>query len=55
MYYSNTNRFLSWFQTLVIECYDRTDCGTLFHSVGEAISKPRLPMAFIGPNVERHS
>ena len=37
----------SWLQKPVIVCCDRTDCGSLFHSVGEAIAKPCLPMAFL--------
>ena len=28
---------------------------SLFHSVGEAIAKPRLPMAFLGRTEERES
>ena len=36
-------------------CCDRTDCGSLFHSVGEGIAKPRLPMAFLGQTEERDS
>ena len=36
-------------------CCDRTDCGSLFHSVGEAIAKPRLPMAFLGQTEEGDS
>ena len=34
---------------------DKTDCGSLFHSVGEAIAKPRLPMSFLGQNEEKDS
>ena len=34
---------------------DRTDCGSLFHSVGEAIAKPCLPMVFLGRTEERES
>ena len=33
--------------------FDRTDCGSLFHSVGEATAKPCLPMAFLGQTGER--
>ena len=36
-------------------CCDQTDCGSLFHSVGEAIAKPRLPMAFLGQAEGRDS
>ena len=32
-----------------------TDFGSMFHSVGEAIAKPRLPMAFQGQTEERDS
>ena len=35
--------------------YDRTDCGRLFYSVGEAIAKPHLQMAFLGQTEERES
>ena len=34
---------------------DRTDCGSLFHSAGEAIAKPRLPMVFLGKTEETDS
>ena len=39
---------------IIVFC-DRTDYGSLFHSVGEAIAKPRLPMAFLGRTEERES
>ena len=35
--------------------FDRTDCGSLFHSVGEDIAKPRLQVAFLGRTEERES
>ena len=34
---------------------DQTDCGSLFHSVGEAIAKLHLPLAFLGRTEERES
>ena len=34
---------------------DQTDCGSLPHSVGEAIAKPRLSMALLGQTEERDS
>ena len=54
-YASLNKKVFSWLQKPVIVCYDRTDCGSLFHSVGEAIAKPRLPMAFLGRTEERDS
>ena len=36
-------------------CCDQTDCESLFHSVGEAIAKPHLPMVFLGQTEERYS
>ena len=38
-----------------IVCCDQTDCGSLFHSLGEAIAKPLLPMAFLGQTEETDS
>ena len=29
-------------------CCDLTLSGSLFHSTGKAVAKPRLPMAFLG-------
>ena len=34
-------------------CCDRTDCESPFHSMGEGIAKPLLPMAFPGQTEER--
>ena len=34
---------------------DQTDCGSLFHSVGEATAKPRLLMVFLGRSEKRES
>ena len=36
-------------------CCDQTDCESLFHSVGDAIAKPRLPMACLGQTEETDS
>ena len=36
-------------------CCDRTNHGSLFHSVGEAIAKPHLSMAFLGQTEEQDS
>ena len=50
-----THKVFSWLQKPVIVCCDQTDCGSLFHSVGEVIAKPRLSMAFLGQTEERES
>ena len=36
-------------------CCDGTDYGSLFHTVGETIAKPHLPMAFLRQTEERYS
>ena len=36
-------------------CCGRSDCGTLFHSIEEAIANPPLSMAFLGQTEERDS
>ena len=36
-------------------CCDWTNCGSLFHLVGEAIAKPCPSMAFPGQTEERNS
>ena len=38
--------------SVIVYC-DRTNCGSLFHSVGEAIAKPDLPIALSGQVEER--
>ena len=50
-----TIRFLTGSGNLFIVCCDWTDSGSLFHSMGKAIVKPRLPMAFLGQTEERDS
>ena len=48
IYYQQDGLFL-------VVCCVPTDCGSLFHSVGEAIAKSHLPMAFLGQTEERDS
>ena len=43
---------LTGFETLLLSSVIGPIVG-LFHSVGEAIAKPRLPMAFLGQTEER--
>ena len=43
---SLNKQVFNWLRNPIIVFCDRTDCVNQFHSVGEAILKPRLPMAF---------
>ena len=47
-YVSPNKQVFNWLRKSVIVCCDRTDCGSLFHIVGEAIAKHRLTMAILG-------
>ena len=54
--YASPNKYVfNWLQKHVIVCCEWTDCGSTFHSVGEAIAKPHLPMACLGQADERDS
>ena len=54
-YASLNKQVFGWLQKPVIVCCDRTDCGGPLHSVGDAIAKHCLPMAFLGQTEERDS
>ena len=55
-YASLNKQVFSWLRNPIIVFWDRTDCGSLFHSWElEAIAKPGLPMAFLGRTEERES
>ena len=53
--YASLILVFSWLRKPVIVCYDRTDCGSLFHSLGEASAKPRIPITFLGQSEETGS
>ena len=46
---------LSWFLKLEMICYDLTVTGSLFHSTGAAVVKPRLLTIFLGGTEETDS
>ena len=51
----STSKLFNWLRKPVIVCCNCTVCVSLFHSVGETIAKPYLPMTFLEHPEERGS